>query len=175
MPLTLICAVPFVANAQPKLQSMYTELAEKKCKTISSDKETGSSTQRCNGVGGYKLLVHDDDARQSITIVDPSAKEHPLNFWSVMTHSFSSVGDKAEWRVSKSNGKVTPVGLIVRVNASENPEKPSSITSYLAVAKVSANGSCVTHRIRSGPNANAQARTAADSAATAPCLKELGQ
>ncbi len=170
----LVYAAALVANAQSKLQSVYTDLAEKKCKTISFDQETGHSAQSCNGVGGYKLIVLDDDARQSITIVDPSAREHPLNFWSIVTLSFSSVGNKAEWRVTRTNRKVTPVGLIVRVNANENPENPNRLTSYLAVAKVSATESCVTHRIRSGPNANVQARRAADSAATSPCLKELG-
>ena len=167
----LVCAAATLAQAQGKFQSVYTDLAPSKCRTLEVVEETGASVQRCAGTGGYKLLVLDDDARQSITVIDPSGKEHPLDFWQVITFGFSSVGDKAEWRVTRMRGKITPVALIVRVNANEDAENPNRKTSYLAVAKITRDETCVTHKIPSAAGANTSARRAADSAVTAPCLK----
>jgi hypothetical protein len=160
-------------KAQAKLESVYSDLSASKCKTIEVEKETGSSTQRCPGIAGYKLLLLDDDARQSVTVVTPGGKEHPLDFWEVVTYAFSSVGNKAEWRVARSKGKVSPVALIVRVNASEDSQNPSRLTSYLTVVKVTPEKICVTHKIPPGANANETARHAADTAQTAACLKEV--
>src|SRR5215475_6158607 len=84
------------ALGQERTESVYSDLASTKCKTLTTDRETGASTQRCPGVAGYKLLVHEDDARQSITVVTPDGKKHDLDFWDVVTHGFSSVGNKAE-------------------------------------------------------------------------------
>ncbi|MGH9971483.1 MAG: hypothetical protein ACREBG_27315 [Pyrinomonadaceae bacterium] len=161
-----------LAFAQGKLESVYTDLATRKCKTITVDRETGSSTQSCRGIAGHRLLVHDDDARQSITVVTPDGKKHDLNFWQVITGGFSSLGTKAEWRVVRKNGKLSPLALIVRVNANEHPDNPNRVTSYLAVTKLTPNKICVTHKITQSPNANSDARHAADSAGAAECLKE---
>jgi hypothetical protein len=159
--------------AQPKLESVYSDLSESKCRTIKVDKETGSSTQRCPGIAGYKLLVLDDDARQSITVVTPAGKTHPLQFWQVVTYAFSSIGNKAEWRVDRRKGKISPVALIVRINASEDSANPSRLTSYLAVVKVTPEEICVTRKIPPGANANETARHAADTARTAACLQDV--
>ena len=159
--------------AQGNNQSLYTDLRSNKCKTIEVSKETGGSVQSCRGLGGYKLLVLDDDARQSITVIDPGGKKHPLDFWQVVTFGFSSIGEKAEWRVARTRGKLAPMALIVRVNASEDAENPSHTTSYLVVTKITPDKICVTHKIPAGARANVDARRAADSAASAPCLKEV--
>lgn len=161
-------------NAQARLESVYSDLSSSKCRTIEVDKETGSSVQSCAGIAGYKLLVLDDDARQSITVVTPGGKNHPLDFWQVVTYAFSSVGSKAEWRVARSKGKASPVALIVRVNASEDSANPNRLTSYLAVVKVTPEKTCVTHKIPPGGKANEAARHAAETAQTAACLKQVG-
>ncbi|HEX8423312.1 MAG TPA: hypothetical protein VF634_07870, partial [Pyrinomonadaceae bacterium] len=124
------------------------------------------------GVGGYKLLVSEDDARMSVTVVDPRGKEHPLEYWNVISSGFSSLGDKAEWRIKKQRGRVNPFALIVRVNASENPEDASKKTSYLAVAKITPQQICVTDKIAPSATANEEARRAADASASKPCLKQ---
>ncbi len=160
-------------KAQTKLESVYSDISSSKCRTIEVDKETGSSsTHRCPGIAGYKLLVLEDDVRQSITVVTPDGKHHPLDVWDVITHAFSSVGSKAEWRVTKSKGKVSPVALIVRVNASEG-ENPMRLTSFLAVVKMTPEKICITHKIPPGAKANQTARHAADTAQTSACLKEV--
>ena len=156
---------------QSPVTSVYSDLASTKCKTIQVDKETGSSVQNCAGIAGYKLQVLDDDLRQSITVVTPNRKEHPLDLWDVVTRSFSSLGNKAEWRVTKNGNKISPVALIVRVQASEDSANPKRVTSYLAVAKITPEAICVTHKIPPGAKANEEARRAADSSQSAPCLK----
>ncbi len=162
----LCCAVPLLAYA-PAAESVYTDIAAARCKTVEAHEEGASSVQKCAGVGGYELLVEDDDSRQSVTVVSPDGKRHPLNYWQVITTGFSSLGEKAEWRVEKKGGKVRPYALIVRVNASENPEKPDEKTSYLAVAKITSDAVCVTDKVKT----NEAARQAADASADKPCLE----
>jgi hypothetical protein len=70
------------------------------------------------------------------------------------------------------NGKLVPVALILRYNASEDAETPNKLMSYLAVAKITPTEICVTERISPGPKANEDARRAADAASTKPCLKQ---
>ena len=64
-----------------------------------------------------------------------------------------------------------PVALILRYNASEDPEQPNKLTSYLAVVKITPTEICVTDKISPGPKANDDARRAADNAATNPVLR----
>ena len=151
----------------PAAESVYTDLAPARCKTLEVTEESGGSVRKCPGVAGHELLVEDDDLRQSVTVVTPDGKKHPLNYWHVITSAFSSLGEKAEWRVEKKGGKAKPYALIVRVYASENPEKPDEKTSYLAVAKITAGMVCVTDRVKT----NEEARAAADASANKPCLE----
>jgi hypothetical protein len=162
----LCCATPLLAYV-PAAESVYTDIAPARCKTVETHEESAGSVQKCPGVAGYTLLVEDDDSRQSVTVVSPDGKKHPLNYWQVITTGFSSLGEKAEWRVERKGGKVQPFALIVRVNASENPEKPDEKTSYLAVAKITAAAVCVTDKVQT----NEEARQAADASADKPCLK----
>ena len=73
--------------------------------------------------------------------------------------------------MSRQKGKLVPVALIVRYNASENPEDSNKTTSYLAVAKITAEEICVTDKISPGASANEDAQRAADAATTKACLK----
>lgn len=168
--LILGLVVPPVAFAAP-LASVYTELSSARCKTVEVTEETGGSVQKCPGVAGYSLLVEDDDARQSVTVVTPEGKRHPLNYWQVVTTAFSTVGDKAEWRMEGRGKRARPVALIVRVYANENPDAPNERVSYLAVAKITARAICVTGKVKGGPTANEEARRAADASADKPCLE----
>jgi hypothetical protein len=118
-------------------------------------------------VGGYALLVHDADARVSMSLVAPDGTTHPLDFWHVITRAFSRLGDQVEWRLR--NG--APVALIVPVLASEADDVTER--HYLAVVKLTPSASCVTARIEPGPGAHDRAREAADAAVTRPCLPEV--
>jgi hypothetical protein len=160
----------FVSPAPGAISSVYTSL-EQGCRMIEVDEEAGGSTQRCPGTAGYALKVMEGDLRMSIDVITPDGKAHELSYWSVITHGFSSLGPRAEWRMRGGR----PIALIVRVNASENPEDSSQLTSYLAVAKITPQEICVTDRISPAPNANEVARAAADRSAGRGCVSEIGQ
>jgi hypothetical protein len=159
--------------AADRIDSVYTDIAGSTCATLAVDEEVGASTQRCPGIAGYALLVEDDDARMSITVVAPNGEQRPLDFWQVVTMAFSTLGEKAEWRVKRQNGELVPIALIVRVNANEGDD-PAVTTSYLAVAKITPQAACVTDRIAPAADMNLQARVAADAAAEKPCLEPTG-
>lgn len=172
--LLLACAA--TALGQQSLFSTYTSVEEKKCKKLkSSDAETGDYEGECRGYGGYKLLVTEGDLRQNVTVITPQDAKHSLELWDVVSSGFSSLGPKAEWRLARPNTRLVPAALILRYNVSENAEKPDKITSYLVVVKLTDNEICVTDKILPGPNANADARYASDTAANKPCLKKQQQ
>ena len=158
-------------SAQPN-RSVYTSLDAKQCRTLKNDtSEAGDYLGRCKGISGFSLLLAEGDLRQNLTLVTPSGSKHSLELWNVISGGFSSIGSKAEWRVNKQGNKMVPVALIVRFNASEDPENSKKVTSYLAVTKITNSEICVTHKIGPGPQANEDARRAADEAAGKPCLK----
>ena len=162
----ILLAVTPAWAAPAKVESVYTDISGKDCVTVEIDEEIGSSHLRCPGVAGFQLDLQDSDNRMSLDVVTPDGKSHPLDFWQVITWGFSSLGDKAEWRLE--GGK--PVALIVRVNASEDAEDSSRITSYLAVSKITQEKICVVAKIPPTAKANEAARKAADSASSKPCL-----
>lgn len=168
---TILLASLASATAQSN-RSVYTSLEEKHCRTIrSADSEAGDYEGRCRGIAGYTLLVSEGDLRQNVTVVTPQNTKHSLELWVVVSGAFSSVGPKAEWRMAKKNGKLLPVALIVRYNANEDPEHPDKVRSYLVVTKITPTEICVTDKILPDPKANEDARRAADTASTKPCLK----
>jgi hypothetical protein len=88
----------------------------------------------------------------------------------VVTSGFSNIGEKAEWRVARPGRSTVPSALIVRVNAHDDTEHPDKVTSYLTVTKITPQEICVTDKIGPAANANEQARRAADTASSRPCL-----
>jgi hypothetical protein len=164
--LAAIFALTLNVLAVAPITSVYSSLSG--CKLVKTGRDW--SVKACRGVGGYNLQLEYDDSRESITVYGPDRQKHPLDLWSVLSGGFSSVGEKAEWRVTKKNGKLVPIAFIVRFNASENPEDSSKVTSYLAVVKITPQKICVTDKIAPGATANADARVAADSSADKPCL-----
>jgi hypothetical protein len=154
-------------------RSVYTSLGEKQCRVIKSAEAGDDGYEaRCHGTGGYSLLLSEGDLRQNITVITPRSAKHSLDLWDVISGGFSSVGPKAEWRIASQNGKPTPVALILRYNASEDPAQPNKLTSYLTVAKITPAEICITEKISPGPTSNEDARRAADAASGKPCLKD---
>lgn len=168
-----VCSPGSAAPEKP-LKSLYTDLAEDRCRTLELNEEEGPySVQRCPGAAGYHLLVLDDDSRMSVTVVDPAGKEHPLDLWTLVSPNFSSLGKVAEWRMARRSGTEVPLALIVRFSATD-PET-SKVTSYLAVAKIADDGICLVEAIPPGPDANQKAQEVADGAQKKPCLKAPGE
>jgi hypothetical protein len=158
--------------AGTRLTSVYSALDGKQCKYVVRDAETGNSVRKCPGIGGYHLLVLEDDARMSINVVGTDLIEHPLNLWEIVTPAFSHLGKKVEWRVTKHKKKLKPVALIVRVNSFYQEDLTNPIVkSYLSVSKITPKEVCVTDIISNGKYANQKARDAADNANKKKCLK----
>jgi hypothetical protein len=169
----LLLGLLYCHQVQAQTRSVYTNLDAKFCKTLKSDSsEAGEYVGRCRGTAGYSLLVEEGDLRQNITVVTPRGAKHSLDLWVVVSPAFSSLGPKAEWRITTVNKKTTPSAFIVRYNASEDTMNPEKTTSYLVVTKITPNEICVTDRISPGPKANEEARRLADESTTKPCLKE---
>ncbi|MBC7900346.1 MAG: hypothetical protein H7070_09875 [Saprospiraceae bacterium] len=155
------CIVSFAVFVSGQNTSVYSSLEAAKCKTLESNPEEGGSyTGECKGVGRYKLEIIEGDLRQTVNVVDPNGEKFELNLWDHFG-GFSSVGQKAEWRIK---GKI-PVALIFRFNVSENsanPEGQLKTTSYLMVAKLGKEKPCVTDIVKPGKGQNAKARKLAD-------------
>jgi hypothetical protein len=159
------------ARAETFITSIYTDLADSQCEIVKLDQETGNSVHKCPGVGGFHLLIDDDDNRMSVRVVAPDNKEHPLDYWNVITHSFSHLGKRAEWRVLDLSGQITPIALIIRVDAYGPEDVTPRKQSYLAVAKITGGEICVSDRIRAAVGADEQARKAADQSVNQKCMK----
>jgi hypothetical protein len=165
----LACAAD--ASAQT-VQSVYTDLSAKNCRTLKSNASEGEYYEgEGPGVAGYKLILEEGDLRQNVAVVTPRGEKHSLDLWTVVGSSFSTVGAKAEWRMRRQGDKSVPTALIVRYNLSD-PENSSKTTSYLVVSKITPDEICATQTIPPGANANAEARKAADDAASKACLQQ---
>lgn len=129
--------------------------------------ETGSSTRVCPGVGGYTVLVLDEEARMAMTLRAPDGTEHPLELWRTVTSSNSWFGDSVEWRVRGAGEDAVPSALVVEVRA-HSLEEAERVAVYHAVVKVGPGGNCVTHSLDGATRE--QVLLAANTAPGAPCL-----
>lgn len=166
--LLVLCAA--VASAQ-SITSTYTDITGKQCKTLKqSNDEGGSYEGLCPGAAGYKLLVQEGDLRQNIVVITPAGKKQSLELWNVVGSNFSSLGNKAEWRLKGAGPKASPLALIVRYNVASAEDSTKS-TSWLAVVRISSDPKqiCVTDAIAPGADQNVKARAAADNSAARPC------
>lgn len=172
---SLLLSVLIICTATPIYtqtnSSAYTELGRKFCKTLLlRDAELVEYKGRCPGLGGYQLLVNQEDSSFDLAVLTPTGTETSLNLWDPVRHTSSSLGPKAEWRLKTEAGKSTPIGLIVRYNFEEK-ESPTRKASFLIVIKLTEKEICVTDKINQGPNANEEARRRADLSANKACLK----
>jgi hypothetical protein len=159
------------AQAHEQITSVYTPLYGEKCTLEFVEKITGASVSRCPGAGGFELLVATDDERMSISVIDLSKKEYPLNYWEVVTTAMSTLGDVAEWRVVKRQGRFIPIALIVRVKSLDqsDPDHPKEVP-FIAIAKIKDQEICVVAAIRASKIAAERARREADKARNKVCL-----
>ena len=162
--LTTIILLTLSVFSSAQNKSVYTSTSDKVCKQQqAADDEGGDYVGICPGVGGYKLKLIEGDLRQTLTVITPKKKEHPLRF-NEFYYTFSAIGDKVEWRLKHG----VPVALIARYNVSdaENSEKR---TSYLMVVKITKSFSCVTEVVPPEAKQNERARKLADAASTKAC------
>lgn len=156
--------------------SAYTSIAGSRCMEHVDEATSGARTLSCPGVAGYRLHVIEDDERNSINIVTADERLFDLDFWDVITRGFSKLGRRAEWRIMRSAGTLTPIALIVTVNTIEMDSNGGTRRrAYFAVARIRADAACVVAKIpKSNPAAIREARNAADRP-DLPCLPTLDQ
>lgn len=167
--LNLFFALSISISVSAQNRSAYSTLDARKCRVVAFDNASESGSWRCNGVAGYKLIAIDNHLRGSVTVIAPSRQEYPLNFSHIFP-SFSSIGERAEWRMKRINGAQKPVALIVRYNVSD-PEEAARSTSYLMVSKITNNETCVVGFVPPSSTQNAKAREMADRAAAMNCYE----
>jgi opacity protein-like surface antigen len=172
--LLLICimlAFSATASAQA-VQSVYTDLSGKTCKTLEEDADSaGYMLEQCRGVAGYKLQVVSQDDRQTVVVVKPDGSKHELDLGVIGGGGFSGLRGKAEWRIKRQKGKIVPIALIIRLDVSTDPSDSTKITSFLSVSKITPQNICYIEAIDPSPDANVKARKLADSSADKPCYK----
>ncbi|MCZ2152522.1 MAG: hypothetical protein LC114_01265, partial [Bryobacterales bacterium] len=129
----------------------------------------------CKGAGGYSLIVRRvESGLKSVDVVDEAGSIHPLAFQDTVTRAMSNLKGAAEWRVDERNGKQTPIALLIHVEAREDQDEPEKVTqTYIAVAKITPNGACVTDRIVDGTRTPEQLQEIADSAPDRACTPTL--
>ncbi|NHZ99555.1 hypothetical protein [Massilia sp. CCM 8734] len=179
-PMGLIFAVTLaassVASARTGMESMYSNLEGRSCKKTVLEETTDAHILNCPAVGKFTLQVLTDDGRSTVNIVSPEKKVFELQYEKVVTEGFAWLGKKAEWRVTRRNGKIVPVALIVNVNGTDQTDlgRPKRVP-LLAVAQIRETEACVVKTLSAGSAAaNAQARVIADGPAL-PCLKAVGR
>lgn len=145
--------------------SAYSDLHGKHCQTI--DTTAHGASRLCRGVAGYALVVYDNDDRSSVDIVAPDNSLYPLSYWDVVTPGYSTVGQKAEWRMETRKGKRVPTALMVRLSKLD----PRSPGEMIAVARIYPDGACVVFR---GDLVEPAIEAAARRAAIDPASKCLG-
>ncbi len=156
------------SSAAPKITSSLVKIDDPNCVKIAGEEGEDWATLRCGKkVGGWQVYVEYDDARESIALKRNGVLTD-LNFYN-FNSGFSTLGKTLEFRVR--SGK--PVAAIVRHIHAIDPDDPNIKRSALMVAKLSPKP-CVVANIDPGPQQSAQARTAADKAASLPCLKPAG-
>jgi hypothetical protein len=168
--LILLCTLLLSASSYAdNFDSSYTSIAEKDCKLIVSSEH--ESSQSCQKFGMIEVSVGEFDLRQSL-FLHHNGKDYPLDFWNSVTPNFSTLGKKIEWRHMKGNPNDI-VGMIVRLNVSENIEKPSKTTSYLVISKIGKDEMCAVGKLAPQDKQNEHARKMAEQSSKMPCLSGL--
>ncbi len=163
---TETAAAPPTAEPAEGPSSRYTSL--KDCKVEDLREEEDWSVSRCNGPGGYTLMVDYGDARDDLRLIKPGGKPVDLGLLSLNGGGFNSLGDAVEWRGEGVGAAFVPTALIVRNNAVETPERPEQPTALLVV--IDLKQACAVAQVRPAAGQNEAARKIADGPRQ-PCLK----
>jgi len=83
------------------------------CEVLYADEARGDISELCDGPGGYRLVVHESDLRQSVDVVTPAGEAFPLGFWHHVTPLFSHLEERVRWQV---DGTGSPRGLLLRLH-----------------------------------------------------------
>jgi hypothetical protein len=144
--LTSNAAVPAY---KAKRSSVYTDITGKDCENPMEGELL------CPGRSGWRLEIADSGNIIYLRILRGSAPDVTLEIQG------RGMGDKVEWRGTRSGASFRADALIIRLRPLEPDEQMSSI---LHIVKLNAAGACLSAIVdaKGNRNANALARTAAD-------------
>jgi hypothetical protein len=153
---------------------VHTPTSGAKCASLSHNKETGDTQIRCPGVAGMSLLISNSDDRASISLLTTEKATVPLNFWDVVTPTFSTLGPRVEWHMASIDGKSVPVAIIVRVDTVDQTDVSApQPRSYQVVAQLRKDRMCVVGKIPfREPHSMKMARALA-TASDSKCLPQI--
>ena len=162
-----------ILYAEEKMTSMntssYTSIEEKDC--IALDSDDMGSIEECESFSGIGVKVIEGDIRQSI-ILTRNKKEYALDFSSMLSSAFFSLGLTIEWRHELTKPKSIK-GLIVQVEVSDDYENLDKVSSYLLVSKITKDTICIVAKISPQKEQKEIAREILDTREDLACLKEL--
>ena len=155
------------ANAQT-ISSSYTSTAPKDCHVTSAGTGVDDSTIRlCPGKAGLKVLVSEDDLRETVSVGRNRAAAASEPAAQVWFGPFNSTTDTIEWRAL--DGK--PFAIIQRWHIADNSDEDKNgrpiAEPMLSVTRLPPGAVCHVAYIdvKANPNANELARKAADETA----------
>ena len=156
------------------ITTQSTPIDGKQCVNISNDRETGDTVKRCPGIGGYSLLVLSSDDRASLSVITNNKAALPLNFWDMVSPTFSTLGPKVEWQVASHGGTKTPVALVVRLNTVDQADvaAPRPV-SFIVVARIQPGQACVIGKVPAQQSNAAQMARAMATARDTKCLPQI--
>jgi hypothetical protein len=152
------------ANAQT-IGSSYTSTAPRDCRVSSADTGVDGSTIRlCPGKAGLKLLISEDDLRETVSVGRNRAEARKEPAAQVWFGPFNWTSATVEWRAI--SGK--PFAIIQRWHLADNSDQDKdgrpTAKPMLAVTRLPPGPVCHVAYVdvTANPNANALARKAAD-------------
>lgn len=154
------------ASGQSAPASRYTSL--KACKVVEDGGGEDWSVSRCEGTGGYALIVDYSDARDDLQIVRKDQTTTDVDLFKYTGGGFNALADTVEWRGNGEGEGFVPRALIVRNQVSEDPAHSERSTAILTV--IDLERACVTALVRPKADQNEEARAIAD-IPQRPCLK----
>lgn len=168
-----IILIAFLTTSLPVhavgFDSRYSSINEADCRLI--QRYMLGVSLSCPPVDDIQVVMHDEDLRQSLTLYH-EGREYPLDFWSTVTPYFSLLGQVIEWRYRKGRPDKI-IGMIVRLNVSENEDDAEMLTSYLVVSKIWNGQICVVGKIspQLDGQQNQRARKMVERSADMPCIE----
>src|SRR2546429_3058080 len=128
--IAVVFALALTVSAD-SITSVYSSLSG--CKLVKTGHDW--STSACVGVGGYNLRLEYGDARESITIISPNGRKHPLNLWQVISGGFFMGGKKDGGGGGRRDGKTVALVLLISFDSSEKTANSTKGNSFLPAPK----------------------------------------
>ena len=155
------------ANAQT-IGSQYSSTAPKDCRMIGKPSELdGSTTRLCPGIAGLKVLIAEDDLRETVSVGKTRTQAENEPAAQVWFGPFNSSHNTVEWRMAGSKPFAIIQRWLIADNADRDAKDRPRDKAMLAVTRLPPGAVCHVAYVdvAANPNANELARQAADAAA----------